>query len=165
MRRRRARRAGQRGIIFMAVRIIRTMLLATRRGYAELEVPAPAQPAGHERCNESRMAKRKTAVSAAEIERLARERLGYQDLRPGQLETIRLVLSGHDTLSVMPTGSGKSAIYQIAALVIDGPTVVISPLIALQKDQVGSIAANEDLPDAAVLNSTQRVGHRPNRLE
>src|SRR3954464_12498638 len=111
------------------------------------------------------MAKRKQVVSAAEIEELARGRLGFEGLRPGQLETIRLVLSGHDTLSVMPTGSGKSAIYQIAALVIDGPTVVISPLIAVQKDQLGSIVANEEWPDAAVLNSTQRVSERRETFE
>jgi ATP-dependent DNA helicase RecQ len=104
-------------------------------------------------------------ITAAEIRRIARDKFGYDELRFGQEEAIRLVLSGHDTLSVMPTGSGKSAIYQIAALVIDGPTVVISPLIALQKDQVGSISANEELPDAAVLNSTQRVGERRETLE
>ena len=56
------------------------------------------------------------------------------------------MLAGHDTLSVMPTGSGKSAIYQIAALFIDGPTVVVSPLIALQKDQVGSITGTRTSP-------------------
>src|SRR3954447_4774255 len=105
------------------------------------------------------------SITAAEIRRIALDRFGYEKLRFGQEEAIRLVLSGHDTLSVMPTGSGKSAIYQIAALVIDGPTVVISPLIALQKDQVGSITANEELPDAAVLNSTQRVGERRETLE
>ena len=110
------------------------------------------------------MAKRKTAVSTAEIERLARERLGYADLRSGQLETIRLVLSGHDTLSVMPTGSGKSAIYQIAALFIDGPTVIVSPLVALQKDQLESIRAN-DLAGAAVVNSNVRAAEKRDAFE
>jgi ATP-dependent DNA helicase RecQ len=110
------------------------------------------------------MAKRKTAVSTAEIERLARERLGYEDLRSGQLETIRLVLSGHDTLSVMPTGSGKSAIYQIAALFIDGPTVIVSPLVALQKDQLESIQAN-DLAGAAVVNSNVRAAEKRDAFE
>src|SRR3954451_21339649 len=98
-------------------------------------------------------------ITAAEIRRIARERFGYEHLRYGQEEAMRLVLSGHDVLSVMPTGSGKSAIYQIAALLIDGPTVVVSPLIALQKDQVGSIEGM-DIAKAAVLNSTQRVGER-----
>src|SRR3954468_15109038 len=110
------------------------------------------------------MAKKKQAVSAAEIEKLARGRLGYEDLRPGQLETIRLVLSGHDTLSVMPTGSGKSAIYQIAALFIKGPTVVVSPLVALQKDQLEAIRASS-LAEAAVVNSNVRAAERREAFE
>src|SRR5689334_18765083 len=95
-------------------------------------------------------------VTTAQITQLAREKLNYDDLRPGQLETIRLVLFGHDTLSVMPTGSGKSAIYQIAALFINGPTVIVSPLIALQQDQLESIRATS-LADAAIVNSTVRA--------
>ncbi|MDP9401445.1 MAG: DEAD/DEAH box helicase, partial [Actinomycetota bacterium] len=69
-----------------------------------------------------------------QIRKLARERLGFEELRPGQLESIRSVVAGRDTLAVMSTGSGKSAIYQLAGLLTDGPTVVISPLIALQQD-------------------------------
>jgi ATP-dependent DNA helicase RecQ len=103
--------------------------------------------------------KRSTPVSAKEITELARERLGYDNLRPGQLETIRLVLSGHDTLSVMPTGSGKSAIYQIAALCIDGPTVIVSPLVALQKDQLEAIRASS-LAEAAVVNAGVRAADK-----
>ncbi len=66
------------------------------------------------------------------------------------------LLEGRDTLVVQPTGSGKSAIYQLAGLLIDGPTIIISPLIALQKDQVDSIEKN-DLANAALVNSQQRV--------
>jgi ATP-dependent DNA helicase RecQ len=110
------------------------------------------------------MASKSRGVSARRIVELARERLGYDDLRSGQLETIRLVLSGHDTLSVMPTGSGKSAIYQIAALFIDGPTLVVSPLIALQKDQLESIQANH-LAGAAVMNSNVRVAEKRKTFE
>src|SRR5215218_3754928 len=95
---------------------------------------------------------------------LARERFGYDDLRPGQEQVIRLVLDGHDVLSVMPTGAGKSAIYQMCGLLLDGPTIVVSPLIALQKDQVESIQ-QKDLPEAAVVNSTQRVGERREAFE
>src|SRR3569833_426633 len=102
------------------------------------------------------MASKSRGVSAQRIVKLARERLGYDDLRSGQLETIRLVLSGHDTLSVMPTGSGKSAIYQIAALFIDGPTLIVSPLVALQKDQLDSIQANL-LAGAAIVISNVRL--------
>jgi ATP-dependent DNA helicase RecQ len=105
-----------------------------------------------------------SAADAKKIRQIARQRFGYDALRSGQEEAIRLALDGHDVLSVMPTGSGKSAIYQIAALLIDGPTVVISPLIALQKDQVGSIETQE-LPEAAVLNSTLKVSERRQTLE
>jgi ATP-dependent DNA helicase RecQ len=105
------------------------------------------------------MGNRAGGVSGADIRRVARDKFGYDKLRPGQEEVIRLVLDKHDTLSVMPTGSGKSAIYQIAGLKIGGPTVVVSPLIALQKDQVEYIREQE-LAAAAVVNSTLRVGER-----
>ena len=68
------------------------------------------------------------------IERAAREVFGFKELRPGQAEAVESVLRGLDTLAVMSTGYGKSAIYQIAGLLIDGPSVVVSPLIALQRD-------------------------------
>jgi superfamily II DNA helicase RecQ len=70
------------------------------------------------------------------IQKIAQERLGYDDLRPRQEAAIRSLLQGKDTLAVMPTGSGKSAIYQLAAEETPGATIVISPLLALQKDQV-----------------------------
>ena len=70
-----------------------------------------------------------------DIRRLARERMGFDELRPGQLESVESVLAGHDTLCVMSTGSGKSAIYQLAGMLLPGPAVVVSPLIALQRDQ------------------------------
>ena len=110
------------------------------------------------------MAGNAKTFDAAGIRRVARERFGYDSLRFGQEAAVRAVLEGHDTLSVMPTGSGKSAVYQIAGLLIDGPTVVVSPLIALQKDQVDSIR-QKDLPEAAVLNSTLRVGERRETLQ
>src|SRR4051794_34156728 len=88
--------------------------------------------------------------------KVAKDLLGYDRLRPGQEEAIRYVLDGRDTLVLQPTGSGKSAIYQIAGMLIDGPTVVISPLIALQKDQVDSIQQS-DLADAAAINSRKRM--------
>jgi ATP-dependent DNA helicase RecQ len=87
------------------------------------------------------------------IRRAAAERLGLDELRPGQGEAARAVLQGRDTLAVMPTGSGKSAVYQVAAALLDGPTVVVSPLLALQKDQVEAIA-DADVGLAAAANST-----------
>ena len=67
--------------------------------------------------------------------RILRERFGHTDFHPGQWEPIEAVLGGRDALVVMPTGSGKSIIYQLPALMLPGLTVVVSPLIALMKDQ------------------------------
>ena len=66
------------------------------------------------------------------IRRDAKTRLGLSELRPGQEAAIAAVLAARDTLVVMPTGSGESAIYQIAGYLLDGPTVVVSSLITLQ---------------------------------
>jgi ATP-dependent DNA helicase RecQ len=76
---------------------------------------------------------------------------GYDDFRPGQAEIVAAVLAGKDVLAVMPTGSGKSMCYQLPALVDDALTVVVSPLIALMRDQVHQMAAF-GVP-AATLNS------------
>jgi ATP-dependent DNA helicase RecQ len=90
---------------------------------------------------------------------VARRVYGWTRLRPAQKAAIRSVLRGRDTLVVLPTGSGKSAIYQVAALLIPGPTVVVSPLIALQRDQlVGLLKSNA--PEAVAINSTQRAKDR-----
>lgn len=94
--------------------------------------------------------------TARQILAVAQKNFGYETLRPGQEEAICWLLAGKDTLVVQPTGSGKSAIYQIAGLMMEGSVLVISPLIALQKDQVDSINAQE-ADEAVVINSTQRV--------
>jgi ATP-dependent DNA helicase RecQ len=98
------------------------------------------------------------------IRRLARRRLGHDELRPGQLEAVEAVVQGRDTLCVMSTGSGKSAIYQLAGLLLDGPTIVVSPLIALQEDQVESAEGIEH-GEAAQLNSTLTDKQREDVLE
>jgi ATP-dependent DNA helicase RecQ len=98
------------------------------------------------------------------VERIARTKLGFEQLRPSQEEAIAAVLAGHDTLAVMPTGSGKSAIYQIAAAIIPGVTVVVSPLIALQQDQVEAIAET-DAGGAALLNSSLPATEREETLD
>ena len=90
---------------------------------------------------------------AVRLREAARELLGYDRLRPGQEEAVRAAISGRDTLAVLPTGSGKSAIYQLAGAQLEGPTVVVSPLLALQRDQLAAIEG-QDLPPAALLNST-----------
>lgn len=74
---------------------------------------------------------------------------------------MQAVLAGRDTVVVMPTGSGKSAVYQVPALLLAGPTVVVSPLIALQRDQVaGLLARGEDAGGAVQANSAQSDSER-----
>src|SRR3954463_2815158 len=96
------------------------------------------------------------------IERAAREVLGFDRLRPGQAEATESVLAGRDTLAGLSTGSGKSAIYQLAGLLSTGATLVVSPLIALQRDQVEGL--RERALGAAQLNSSVPEGERAEAL-
>ncbi|MDN3354321.1 ATP-dependent DNA helicase RecQ [Actinomadura sp. DC4] len=98
------------------------------------------------------------------IKRVAREVFDWRELRPGQSEAMDYLLRGHDVLVVMPTGSGKSAVYQIPAQLLDGPTIVISPLIALQRDQMLSLA-ERNAGGAVVVNSSQSAGSSADSLE
>ena len=95
------------------------------------------------------------------LRRIAAEQFGIDSWREGQFEAVQAAAEGRDVLAVMPTGHGKSAIYQIPGAALEGVTVVVSPLIALQHDQVEAI--NESLGDdrAAALNST--LGARAER--
>ena len=92
------------------------------------------------------------------IEEVARERLGFGQLRPGQLPAVQALAEGRDVLAVLPTGGGKSAIYELAGLLREGPTVVVSPLIALQDDQFAHLRAAG--LSAIVLNSQQSASAR-----
>ncbi len=92
------------------------------------------------------------------IEELARERLGFQQLRAGQRRAVEALAGGRDVLAVLPTGAGKSAIYELAGLLRPGPTVVVSPLIALQDDQLAHLRSAG--LSAIVLNSQQSAGAR-----
>jgi ATP-dependent DNA helicase RecQ len=82
-----------------------------------------------------------------------KENFGFEKFRPNQEDIINCILSGQDTLAIMPTGGGKSICFQLPALVLPGITIVISPLIALMKDQVDSLKANGI--DACYINSSQ----------
>ena len=92
------------------------------------------------------------------IETLARERLGFERLRPGQLPAVEALADGRDVLAVLPTGAGKSAIYELAGLLRAGPTIVVSPLIALEDDQLAHLRSAG--LNAVVLNSRQSAGTR-----
>jgi ATP-dependent DNA helicase RecQ len=92
------------------------------------------------------------------LARAADDVFGWSELRPGQLTAMEAVMRGRDTLAVMPTGAGKSAVYQVPGLLLAGPTVVVSPLIALQRDQIAGLLGHADAPDAVAVNSAQAAG-------
>jgi ATP-dependent DNA helicase RecQ len=105
-----------------------------------------------------------TAMSlSTDIAAAARDRLGHPSLRPGQEDAVEAVLQGRDTLAVLATGTGKTAIYQLAGLMLGGLTVVVSPLVALQRDQMRALSAR--VPEVAVaeLNATDHAGQRAAR--
>ena len=88
------------------------------------------------------------------LRRLAKERFGWQTLRPEQIAAMRAIMSGRDTLAILPTGAGKSAIYQVPAPLLPGPTIVVSPLLALQQDQIASLTARNHVSLVAVRLSS-----------
>jgi ATP-dependent DNA helicase RecQ len=94
---------------------------------------------------------------------IAYQLLGTSQLHPGQEDALRSISDGNDTLAVMPTGSGKSFIYQAAGTLLPGPTIVISPLIALQQDQVNAINSMH-IGGAAVINSAQKTAQMQETL-
>ena len=85
-------------------------------------------------------------------EQILKTVFGYDSFRPLQLDIIKNVLNGNDTLAIMPTGGGKSICYQIPALIFPGITIVVSPLISLMQDQVSSLIENGI--QAVFLNSS-----------
>lgn len=90
-----------------------------------------------------------------EIARVARESFGIEELRPQQLDAIEAAVAGRDVMVVWATGAGKSAVYQVAAALRPGLTAIVSPLIALQEDQLARIEEAPDAPDGVALNSSR----------
>ncbi|MFF5078913.1 RecQ family ATP-dependent DNA helicase [Actinoplanes sp. NPDC000266] len=96
----------------------------------------------------------KIPVYGPRLRKVARKHFGWPSLRPGQFKPMRAVLRRRDALVVLPTGAGKSAIYQIPAVLLPGPTVVISPLLALQQDQIAALNERDDPAIRAVRVSS-----------
>ncbi|MDX6438357.1 MAG: ATP-dependent helicase RecQ [Gaiellaceae bacterium] len=89
----------------------------------------------------------------SELRPALRRLFGFEDFRPGQEQVVRAAVEGRDTLALMPTGSGKSLTYQLAAMLRPTPTLVLSPLIALMKDQVDKLPP-EVAAQSTLINSS-----------
>ncbi|MGJ8665141.1 MAG: DNA helicase RecQ [Patiriisocius sp.] len=102
-------------------------------------------------------------LTSSSIFTLLKQFFGYDTFRPNQQAIIENVLSGSDTLAIMPTGGGKSLCFQLPALAMEGTAIVISPLIALMKDQVDALRSNGI--DTAYFNSSQPAEEQNEILE
>ncbi|HET6626783.1 MAG TPA: RecQ family ATP-dependent DNA helicase [Nocardioidaceae bacterium] len=96
---------------------------------------------------------RRARATAAEV-------FGHTDLLPGQEEAMRALMDGHDVLLVSPTGSGKSLTYQVPGVLLDGCTIVVSPLLALQRDQIEGLAEGDDERTRGVRISSAETEHQ-----
>src|SRR3954452_12303587 len=114
-------------------------LMRPRRGYRS----AVDSLSGHER-----------------IQRAAQRLFGHDTLLPGQAETMHALLDGRDVLLVSPTGSGKSLTYQVAGVLLEGCTVVVSPLLALQEDQMRGLGREHPELRAARISSAESQSQR-----
>lgn len=101
-------------------------------------------------------------MTPGDPEGILQRHFGLTSFRPGQRRVIAAILAGRSTLAVMPTGQGKSLCYQLPALMLQGVTVVVSPLIALMKDQVDSLRARGIA--AAYINSSLSFDEQSQRL-
>ena len=103
--------------------------------------------------------------TAVRVHRVAREVFGHESLRDGQEDAVAALLDGHDVLLVLPTGGGKSLAYQLPAVLLDGPTVVISPLLALQRDQIDNLVETGERTKAVRVSSAESAGQQEKALE
>ncbi|MES1916422.1 MAG: hypothetical protein MHM6MM_008240 [Cercozoa sp. M6MM] len=101
----------------------------------------PDKPGPVSTCTESTSTCTDKAVGHTDVDRVLRESFRLSNWRPGQREAVTRVLDGEDLLVVLPTGAGKSLIYQVASVCLPGVTLVVSPLLALQRDQLAKLPA------------------------
>jgi ATP-dependent DNA helicase, RecQ family len=100
------------------------------------------------------------------LRRRAAAVFGWRRLRPAQLEAMRALLRGRDAMVILPTGAGKSAVYQVPATLLRGPTVVISPLLALQQDQIAGLSGRgHELTRAVRVSSAESPRQQQENLE
>ena len=99
------------------------------------------------------------------IDEVASTVFGLERLRAGQRPAVQALLDGHDVLLVQPTGAGKSLAYQLTALLLDGPTLVVSPLLALQQDQTDHLAVFGRRTRARRISSAETPKQREEALE
>jgi ATP-dependent DNA helicase RecQ len=105
-----------------------------------------------------------TDVRGSEIREAAEEVFGHANLRPGQFEATAALLAGYDVLLVLPTGGGKSLAYQLPGVLLDGLTLVISPLLALQQDQLSQLNAGHVRARAVRISSAETERQRTEAL-
>ena len=135
-------------------------LAASQERLARLRARFRADPAAFGR---DRIEDLKALAGSLKLRQQLKETFGYSAFRPGQEGVIQTVLSGRDCLAVMPTGAGKSLLYQLPARILGGTTLVISPLIALMKDQVDALV--EGGLRATFLNSSLTFESRRERIQ
>ncbi|MFQ6091588.1 MAG: RecQ family ATP-dependent DNA helicase [bacterium] len=103
-------------------------------------------------------------MESKDIKGLLTQRFGHTDFLPGQEEVITKILGGRDVLAIMPTGGGKSLCFQLSSLLFEGITLVVSPLVALMKDQVDALIENEWV-EATHISSLLNFGEQKRRIE
>ena len=92
-----------------------------------------------------------------ELLRVLKNRFGFDNFRPGQERTIKTLLTGEDVLTVLPTGAGKSLLYQLPAYLLTGTVIIVSPLISLMQDQVDRLRRQGE--KRVIMLNGQLVGH------
>lgn len=98
-------------------------------------------------------------LSEQQLTKFLQQKFGYESFRPGQLDVVTAVMNGQNTLAVLPTGAGKTLLYQLPAYLMNGSVVIVSPLLSLMQDQVARLRSNGE-KSVTMLSSLQSVSQR-----